>query len=237
LLDNRVEPPAAPRVRHIVETLELDIVMMRLHPRERLVEGALAERFQVSRATVRTALAEFERRALIVRVPNVGATVVDLQPDQVRALYEAREVVETAVVGMIRLPLPRPVIDRLIAAQREHDAAVAARDLRRVFETNIRFHAEMNALCGNPHLIEMLELLAARSHVVRSYSHSDPAILEAAARNHWDMIEAIEQEDRDRLVELRRAHLQPSKNAYIRAYRQRFPEEAARSDPAAAHEA
>lgn len=210
------------RVQHIVETLELDIVLGRLHPCQRLVEHALAERFETNRATVRAALTDLERRALIVRRRNLGATVIDLSPEDVEQIYEAREIVETAAAALIAYPVEQPVLDRLKALQEKHSAAVAAGDLRQVFKTNIRFHAEMNAICGNPHVIEMVELLAARSFAVRSYAHVDPAMLEEAARTHWAMIDALENADRDRLVALRRAHLQPSKSAYIQAYRQRF---------------
>jgi len=216
------EFPPERRVQQIVETLELDIVLGRLHPCQRLVEHALAERFGTNRATVRAALTELERRALIVRRRNLGATVIDLSPEEVEQLYAAREIVETAAAALITYPVEQAVLDRLKKLQEDHSAAVAAGDLRKVFQTNIRFHAEINAICGNPHLIEMVELLAARSFAVRSYAHLDPAMLEEAARTHWAMIDALENADRDRLVALRRAHLQPSKGAYIEAYRWRF---------------
>lgn len=230
-LDEAAEVPRAvssgDRAARIVEVLELDIVLGRLHPRERLIEQALAERFGTNRATIRSVLAELERRALVVRRRNVGATVVDLRPDDVEQIYQAREILETAAAALIRHPVPAAFLARLRAIQREHDAAVAHGDLSTAFKTNIRFHAAINAMCGNRHLVELIELLSARSYAVRSYSHRDPAVLERSSQMHWDMIDALEKGDRDRLVALRRDHLQPSKSAYVRAYRQRFPEEPA----------
>lgn len=216
--------PAADDLRaRIVEALELDIVLGRLHPRERLIEQNLAERFQTNRSTVRAALADLERRALIVRRPNAGATVVDLGPEEVRRIYEAREALETAALGLIRFPVAAPALERLHAIQAAHAAAVAAGDLGAVFRTNLRFHEALHELSGNPHLVELIELMAARSRAVRAYAHPDGAVLARTVVEHQEMIEALAAGAGERLVALQRAHLKPSIEAYLEAYRRRFP--------------
>ena len=42
--------------RAIIKSLEHDIIFGRLHPRERLIEDELMERFSAKRHTIRTAL-------------------------------------------------------------------------------------------------------------------------------------------------------------------------------------
>ena len=222
-VQERPAAPAGDRRTRIVEALELDIVLGRLHPRERLVEQTLAERFRTNRSTVRAALAELERRALIVRRPNAGATVIDLGPDEVVRIYEAREALETAALGLIRFPVPASALDRLHAVQAAHAAAVAAGDLGAVFRTNLRFHEALHGLSGNPHLVELIELMAARSRAVRAYAHPDAAALAQAVADHLAMVRALEAGDGARLAALQRAHLKPSLKAYLDAYRRRFP--------------
>ena len=57
-------------VQHIVRSLEVDIVLGRLYPRERLVEEQLAKRFETSRHVVRQALLELEIAGLVLREAN-----------------------------------------------------------------------------------------------------------------------------------------------------------------------
>ena len=218
----RRSAPDALRTR-IVEALELDIVLGRLHPRERLIEQVLALRFATNRSTVRAALAELEHRALIVRRPNAGATVIDLGPEEAVRIYEAREAVETAALALIRFPVPAQALASLRVIQARHAAAVDAHDLGAVFRTNLRFHEALHGLSGNPHLVELIELMAARSRAVRAYAHPEAAVLTQTVEDHRQMILALESGDAERLVALQRAHLKPSLRAYLEAYRRRFP--------------
>lgn len=54
----------------VVSTLEEDIVLGRLHPRERLVEDDLMRRFSVKRHVIRQALSDLEQMAVVERAPN-----------------------------------------------------------------------------------------------------------------------------------------------------------------------
>src|SRR5258707_9662405 len=65
----------------IARSLEEDIVLGRRHPREHLVEQDLCERFNTHRGDVRLALFELEKKGIIRRIPNRGAIVRDLTPD------------------------------------------------------------------------------------------------------------------------------------------------------------
>lgn len=210
------------QVRRIVQALEADIVLGRLMPRERLVEQSLAKRFGTNRSLVRAALAELERLNLVVRRPSVGASVINLEPDQVMQLYEARLAVEVAAVHAIRTPVGADVIALLGAIQDNHSAAIEGGDGEAVFRSNIRFHRALFAQCGNPYLLELINDLASRSYAVRSYSHTDPAILGAAACCHRRMIDALAGGDLTALEALVREHHRPSRDAYVRAYRMRF---------------
>jgi DNA-binding GntR family transcriptional regulator len=78
----------------IATSLEEDIVLGRRHPRERLVEQDLCERFNTHRGDVRLALFELEKKGIIQRIPNRGAMVRDLTPKAVREIYAVREELE-----------------------------------------------------------------------------------------------------------------------------------------------
>lgn len=62
-----MQPRSADAITEMVETLEEDILLGRLFPRERLVEDQLSERFNQKRHVVRQALKDLEVMGLIVR--------------------------------------------------------------------------------------------------------------------------------------------------------------------------
>ncbi len=61
-----------------------------LEPGERLKEEVLAERFAVSRSTIREAIAFLERRGVVERVPRYGARVVVIDAAEVEEIFNIR---------------------------------------------------------------------------------------------------------------------------------------------------
>ncbi|MFC7608927.1 dihydroxy-acid dehydratase domain-containing protein [Teichococcus aestuarii] len=167
MADAARDDAALPLPAAIAAALEEDIVFGRLHPRERLIEEELAERFRATRHTVRRALAELERMRLIERIPHRGALVKAYSPEEVRQLYALREMLETQAAALIPLPLAGDALAPLHALQQQHAAAVAEGDTRAVFRADLAFHRALYAHCGNLFLAETIEELGQRAQVIR----------------------------------------------------------------------
>lgn len=90
-------------------------------PGERLVELALAERYDAGRATIRSALVELATEGLIDREANRGATVRQLR------LHEAIQITEA-----------RSALESLIAACAAHHATEDERDELNMLELRMR---------------------------------------------------------------------------------------------------
>src|SRR5271167_4424522 len=110
----------------IATSLEEDIVLGRRHPRERLVEQDLCDRFDTHRGDVRFALFELEKKGLIDRIPNRGAMVRDLTPKEVTEIYAVREELEVMAVRILPFPVAAGDIAKLAELQKKHSAAVDA---------------------------------------------------------------------------------------------------------------
>jgi len=206
----------------IARSIEEDIVLGRRLPRERLIEQDLCDRFRTHRGDVRLALYELEKKGLVERIPNRGATVRGLTPLEVREIYAVREELEVMAVRIIPFPVVDADIERLEELQRQHADAIADGEMLTVFYSNLRFHQVLFGLCGNACLIDTIELLAQKAYGIRSYANAFPESLDRARRDHLDMIEALRASRRDELIALTRRHLKPSPEAYIKAYEQRF---------------
>ncbi|WP_114946288.1 GntR family transcriptional regulator [Microvirga calopogonii] len=220
-MDGAERQASAARARQVAHALEEEIVLGWLQPRERLIEEDIAARFDVKRHVVREAIAELERMGLVERVQNKGATVRMLSPMDVRQIYFVREALETLAAQQIPLPPGPETLAALTDIHEEHSTAVDRGDSRAAFRTNIAFHNALFGACGNPHLIELIRNLAQKAHGVRSYTAADPEHLAKAKEDHRAMIEALKAADREKLVQLCRDHLKPSRDAYIAVLEQR----------------
>lgn len=217
-----LKPANAERMRQVADAIEEEIVLGWLLPRERLIEEELAARFAVKRHLVREALAELERVGLIERIPNKGAAVKLLEPDEVRQIYSVREALETLAAEQIVLPAPATVLAELRLIQERHATAVAAGDARAAFRANMVFHETLFAACGNRHLVELIQMMAQKVHGARSFTAASPEHLALARDEHGAMVAALAAGDRAQLVRLCRDHLAPSRDAYIAAVERRL---------------
>ncbi len=215
-------PQGASLAELIATRVEEDVVLGRRHPRERLIEQELCDQFDTHRGDVRLALFELEKRGIVQRIPNRGAMVRDLTPREVREIYDVREQLEIMALRELPLPVDPERLRAIDALRRRHGDAVDAGDLLTVFYANLKFHQALYELCGNACLIETINQLAQKVHVVRSIANADPRNLDRARREHAQMVQALRRSQRQELIRLTRQHLKPAPEAYARLYQLRF---------------
>jgi len=202
-------------VQTVVRALEVDIVLGRLYPRERLVEEQLANRFGISRHVVRQALLELEIAGLVVREANKGSTVCEYSPEEVNQLYQMREIVERQAAMLIALPVSPDCLAQLEAICDNHAGAIKDSDMIRVVAANKEFHQVVYRLCGNHFLADVIDEMAKKANLVRFTSSTDQARLEQARDEHYQILDALKQDDNRALADICVKHLQPSRLMYL----------------------
>lgn len=123
----------------VVASLRQDIVEARLRPGARLPDQRLAERFGVSRNTIRDALRLLVAEGLVVSRLHAGSAVRRLRPEDVRDIYAVRRVLEVAGVRVSALADE----ERLAAVERAVERAEHAVDSQRWSEVgtaSLDFH-------------------------------------------------------------------------------------------------
>jgi DNA-binding GntR family transcriptional regulator len=199
----------------IARALEEDIIFGRLAPGARLTEDSILARFDVSRHFVRQALVHLEQTGMVERERNKGARVRLLTADEVREIYEVRELVTRQAALMIPLPAPPDLIAELEAIHFEFGTHLASSYLRGIYEANDRFHLVMFGACGNRYLVRTLEQYLRFSLPVRAHNMVDRAQLEISYSHHRLMIDLLSGRDHWVLAQLCVDHLQPSKQRYL----------------------
>lgn len=177
-------------------------------PGDRLRESAIAAELGVARNTIREAVRILELSGLVRYEVNRGAVVISPTPENVEALYAARERLETAAVA--RTPSP----EQLSAITAAFDSLVAvadSRDARRIIDHDLAFHAAIVALLDSSRLDEFYAELTQELRfylmvlAVEDREYEDPSVVRA---DHEAILSAIRSGDRERAVAEVRAHME-----------------------------
>jgi DNA-binding GntR family transcriptional regulator len=89
---------AAPLRDQVLDVVRQGILDFRLRPGQRLIERQLMEQLGVSRATVREVVARLASEGLVTNVPQRGAIVSVLSPEEAADIYEMRIALEALAV-------------------------------------------------------------------------------------------------------------------------------------------
>ena len=199
----------------ILKRLEEDIIFGRLAPGSRLVEDALMARYGATRHFIRQALVHLERTGVVRREKNIGATVCSYSAEEVRQIYEVRELLTRQAALMIPLPAPGDLIDRLSRIQARYCRHADEGDLRGIHDTNDAFHIALFSACGNPYLVRALQDYMGLTLPMRAKNLADPAGLKVSRQQHDMMIELLRDRDSWALAQLCVEHMQFSKTDYL----------------------
>lgn len=210
--------PSGERLEDIRASLEEDIICGKLHPRQHLIEDELMARFGVGRYTIRNVLHSLAASGLVVRRKHHSCTVRAFDAQDVRHLYQMRELLETTAAAQIPLPANDGLVAELSDIQRHHDAAVAASDHRSIIRYNRAFHATLFSTLENPYLFQEIERYALQTNSMRFASLAIPNYRVRSQNEHWEIIRCLVDGKRDLLVEICREHLLPSRDVYLNLY-------------------
>jgi DNA-binding GntR family transcriptional regulator len=207
--------PRADEQAEIIKRVEEDIIFGRLAPGARLIEDSLMARYGASRHFVRQALVHLEHTGIVEREKNVGATVRSYSADQVRQIYEVREMLTRQAALMIALPASESLMVQLQVLQAEYVRHAERGDLRGIHDTNDAFHLALFAACGNPYLIRSLQDYMGLTLPMRAKNLADHDGLQVSIQQHDMMIALLRGNDNWALSQLSVEHMHSSKADYL----------------------
>lgn len=190
----------------VYQQIAAALMEQRLAPGTKLGEEQLGEIFGVSRPVVRWALMRLAHEALVELRPHRGAFVASPTPQQAREVFEARAILEEAIVrrcaaGAARADLPR--LEHHLKLERRASAQGArARWIRLSGE----FHILLAEIAGNQPMTRFLEDLVAQTSLIIGL-YGNPADSLCCEDEHARIVKAIEAGQADEAVDLMLRHL------------------------------
>jgi DNA-binding GntR family transcriptional regulator len=180
----------------------------RLEPGIKLKEVELTELFQVSRASVRTALHRLAHKGILQLAPNRGASVAKPSADECRQILECRLAIEGMVIEVLARAPDAAAVKALRAHVRAQERAFKTGDTVEGHRLAIAFHRLLAQHCGNRVLAQLLDDLLSRMPLIVLTHGAKRASGEATHADHIDLVEAIAGGDIERGRGILKLHLQ-----------------------------
>lgn len=195
----------------VYENLKGRIIHNLINPGEPLNEGSLSKELRISKTPIREALQQLEKEGFIESVPVKGAFVSMISIQDIRELFEIREVLECEVIRRAALKADparvEAIREKFIASESDSKKASAGH-----FKSGDEVHAFIFETFGNKRLKEIYKRL--QDHIVRSRIHffnqTPSGRSEEAFKEHLEILDALKAQDPVRAEKAVRDHLQNS---------------------------
>ena len=216
---------------YVVEQLKESIISGEFKSGDQLPpEGALCEKFGVSRITVREALKELNMMGLVeikqgkgtfVKTVDLGLfmkplfQLIDFEEIDVEAIYTAREYIEggTAyLAATVRSDFELAVLKNILQSIRQ---CIAEQDVAKLHEFDKAFHTEIAKAAHNPILLSILQPLEEIDTACVKRFDKYLTTLENCYKEHYDIYKAIERQDPEAARQAMIQHARNSKEALL----------------------
>jgi DNA-binding GntR family transcriptional regulator len=194
--------------------LRTAILLGEIKPGSKLSEQAIADRFEVARATAKVGIDRLTAEGVLRRSARRSAVVPILSPDEISDLYFAREPVEAAAVRLLseRKSLPDAAWRALDAMRR----ASVTGDLSLHAEGDIALHQALIAGTRSVRLQRLHAVIIGETRLVIAQAHRDyPLDLGALTDLHAGILGAIAAGDADLALDALFRDLRQSRDLLI----------------------
>ena len=192
----------------VYETLKRRIITNSLKPGEPLNEGTLSKDQKISKTPVREALQQLERDGFVENVPGRGCFVSRISFQDVKELFETREILECEVIKRAALKGDPEKIEG-VRKKFESLESNGEKNPKSQFKAGDRIHAYLFESFGNSRLNEIYRRLQDHVERMRIYfftqAHDERS--QASYKEHLEILDALVSRDPGRAEQAMRTHL------------------------------
>ena len=189
-----------------------------------LYEKQLMQELGIGRTPIREALPRLAACGILDSHPNGAWTVRPITLPNIKAVFEALEIMEMGVIGLAVHHDPHPMIDEMAEAQARVEAAIGAGDTLALVESNHRFHMSFYAVARNEYLLHGLDRIRFETKRLAYISYGqnrDPGSVLAehyiaVRREHGAMMQYLLDKNPEGLRHTCRAHIAAFRERIIR---------------------
>jgi len=175
-------------------------------------EAALARDWNVSRTPLREAMRRAAESGFIVLRPNQAPIIRPLTAQDIRDLYDLREVLELHALNLAWPHLSDGQTESLRALATQAQPRYARDWANRCLKFDLALHGLWTQRCGNSWLVADLERHYQFLRIFQCWVGRDPQAMAKSYAEHVAILAALEQRDKAEALARLRRHIRASAN-------------------------
>ena len=198
------------------DLLRRQILRGNLRAGERLLETPIAERYGLSRGTIRAALRRLIEEGLVCHIPYTGYQVIDFSDQDLWELYTLRGALESLGTRLAALRIDERGVAELRAAFSQLQTAAQSGDHEGADRLDRELHKLIIRLSGHERLLQHYVRVENQFRVYIALSNRELDAREIC-ESHRELVESICAGDAERAEKLARANISPPEELASRA--------------------
>ncbi|MBN1777858.1 MAG: GntR family transcriptional regulator [Clostridiales bacterium] len=202
------------------ETLKHAIITGEISAGIRIVETEYANKLHISRTPLREALRKLERDGLVEYVIRRGVVVRAFTIEDVEEIYTIRNVLEMITLpAIIRNATPRDIKSMRDKLQ-EMDRMMAEGNIEKLSSLARAFHDQLTAISGLKRILRVIQGQDEYIHRFSALSIAKDKRRAEAHREHYRIVEMVENKDLEGFEAIMRKHIESSKQSCLAALKE-----------------
>lgn len=176
--------------------------------------GELASQLGTSQTPVREALIQLANEGLVDVARNRGFRVREITEQDLDEIVNCRLLLEVPLVALVASMSPPEHLPELRRLSAETISAAERRDMEAFLTTDREFHLRLLQIAGNRRVVEIVARLRdqTRLYGIRPLAEADNLL--ASAREHQEILDAIEQGDEASARDLMERHIRHARGIW-----------------------
>jgi DNA-binding GntR family transcriptional regulator len=185
----------------------------------RVPEKELCDRFAISRTPLREALKVLAIEGLIILLPNRGARISKLTPEDIDEVFPIMGALEAVAGEMAASTITEEGIAEIRALHYQMALHHTRKERLEYFTLNQQIHERILSAAGNPTLSQMYKTLSGRIRRARYIANISQARWDQAMAEHETILRVLGERDGAKLGEVLKTHLLNKREAVKAAIR------------------
>lgn len=203
---NSVQLNLVSAVDAVCTALESDILNLHFAPGAKITESVLADRYGVSRNTLREAVAHLIAQGYLTKIANKGVYVREFTAADVREIFHLRELLELEAVNMIAAAGEFPTALPDVLQELETYDRVGQWD--EYVRLDIQFHTGLVAAANSPRLSKLYDTILNEVKLCIYQTRNFVTIPAGRDSSHRQILDALQSREFDTAASLLRQHIE-----------------------------
>lgn len=200
------------------------ILNLDLKPGEQIHIKEYAEKLEISRTPIREAFLRLMADGLVVVRPRVGYFISDITEQDIRELFEIRELIETRATRKAVDLLTDEDLEQMQKILDESQKAVEAGDLNVFIRNDVKFHGFLEKHVQNSHMKAFFDSIIDLTHRERIMSIKILDNVNQSITEHIRILDGLKQRDANLAERFMEEHLSNVSERLIKYVREKNKE-------------